>query len=131
MSVWGYSKFKVLLEQHPQARKGFWIDTNILVSATYDSDKYHDNSTVFIEQILENEIPLFCNVNIRAEFLEIHRRIIFSEAILEMKMAASRRAMDTRLGVLWWQTINPQSRPFCSSDITIDALTPMLRRYSM
>jgi len=39
-----YSEFSTLLTQHPEAKSGFWIDTNILVSATYDSDKYHDDS---------------------------------------------------------------------------------------
>lgn len=28
--------------------------------------------------------PLFCNVNTRAEFLEIHRRIIFTEALIDI-----------------------------------------------
>jgi hypothetical protein len=46
-------------------------------------------------------------------------------------MAASRRAIDTRFGVRWWQVTMPHSRPCCSSEMTIDARTPMLRRYSM
>jgi len=97
MSVWGYSEFSTLLKQHPEAKSGFWIDTNILVSATYDSDKYHDDSADFIEQILKEKIPIFCNVNIRAEFLEVHRRILFSEAILDFERQCAKSLLPFAL----------------------------------
>lgn len=45
-------------------------------------DKYHEVAKGFIDELIGNTIPLYCNVNIRAEFLDIHRRIIASEAIL-------------------------------------------------
>lgn len=82
MALWGYAELNALIEAHPNIKNGILIDTNILVAATYDMDKYHEAAKGFIDQLIDKSIPLFCNVNIRAEFLDIHRRIIASEAIL-------------------------------------------------
>lgn len=82
MALWGYSELDELIGAHPNVKKGILIDTNILVAATYDMDKYHEVAKGFIDQLIDKSIPLYCNVNIRAEFLDIHRRIIASEAIL-------------------------------------------------
>lgn len=82
MALWGYSELDVLIESHPNIKNGILIDTNILVAATYDMDKYNEVAKKFIDSLIGNQIPLYCNVNIRAEFLDIHRRIIASEAIL-------------------------------------------------
>lgn len=97
MAIWGYSELDSLLDKNPMAHNGFLVDTNILVSATYDSDKFHDDSAVFIEKIINKNIPLYCNVNIRSEFLEIHRRILFSEAILDFERQCSKSLLPTPL----------------------------------
>lgn len=85
MKVWGYSDLGILLRQHPGVKNGIIVDTNILVSATYDLDIFHEQAFDFLDLIIEDEIPMYCNVNVRAEFLEAHRRIIFSEAILDFE----------------------------------------------
>lgn len=82
MALWGYSELDSIIEVHPNIQKGILIDTNILVAATYEMDKYHDVAKGFIDKLVSNSIPLYCNVNIRAEFLDIHRRIIASEVLL-------------------------------------------------
>lgn len=82
MGFWGYSELNELIDAHPNVKKGILIDTNILVAATYELDRYNDVASIFIDELLSHKIPLYCNVNIKAEFLDIHRRIIASEAIL-------------------------------------------------
>lgn len=83
--IWGYSEIKDLLIQHSNVKNGLLVDTNILVAATYELDEFHEAAMDFIDSCTDLQIPLFCNVNIRSEFLEIHRRIIFSEAILDFE----------------------------------------------
>lgn len=51
----------------------------------------------FIDTCISLEIPLFRNVNIRSEFLEIHRRIIFSEAILDFEKQCKKTLLPTDL----------------------------------
>ncbi len=63
------------------------IDTNLLIAATYEFDENYEKTKEFLELIFENQLPLYCNVNVKAEFLEIHRRIIFTEAIIDFAQA--------------------------------------------
>lgn len=44
MAIWGDGELDSLLVKIPMAHNGFIVDTNILVSATYDSDKFHDEA---------------------------------------------------------------------------------------
>lgn len=83
--IWGYSEIKQLLEQYPAVQKGVLVDTNVLISATYELDSFHEETINFLDQLIDYKIPLFCNVNVRSEFLEIHRRIIFTEALLSFE----------------------------------------------
>lgn len=82
MALWGYGELDALIAAHPNVKNGLLIDTNILVAATYELDKFHEPAMDLIDALIGRSIPLFCNVNIRAEFLDIHRRIIFSEGII-------------------------------------------------
>jgi hypothetical protein len=97
MALWGYSELDELLKAHPNAKKGFLIDTNILVAATYDLDKYNEIAVNFIDSLADREIPLYCNVNIRSEFLEIHRRIVISEAILDFEVKCDKTMLPPEL----------------------------------
>lgn len=81
--ILGYSDFLKILNERPALGKGLVVDTNVLISATYESDAFFDSTTEFLSLIAENEVPIYCNVNVRAEFLEIHRRLIFSEALFD------------------------------------------------
>lgn len=86
-----------LLNAHPNAKKGFLIDTNILVAATYDLDKYNEIAVNFIDSLADREIPLYCNVNIRSEFLEIHRRIVISESLLDFEEKCNKVTLPSQL----------------------------------
>ena len=98
----GYSDFLKTLGGRPELRAGIVVDTNVLISATYDSDKFFDRTAEFLDMVAESGIPLYCNVNVRGEFLEIHRRIIFTEALLDFFHAIGPSklppAISTKLG---------------------------------
>lgn len=97
MALWGYSELDTLLKAYPNAKKGFLIDTNILVAATYDLDKYNEIAVNFIDSLADREIPLYCNVNIRSEFLEIHRRIVISESLLDFEEKCNKAKLPPKL----------------------------------
>ena len=81
----GYSDFLKSVNEKPTLKHGLVLDTNILVSATYEPDPAYREATELYDYLIELGIPTFCNVNVRAEFLEIHRRIIFTEALLNFR----------------------------------------------
>ncbi len=66
--ILGYSDFLKTLTKLPTLKRGVVVDTNVLISATYDSDTFYDETKDFLSFIAEHAIPLFCNVNVRAEF---------------------------------------------------------------
>ncbi len=85
--LWEYSEIKTLINQRPNVKDGIVLDTNILISLTYDFDKYFDSTNDFFNNLTEDQIPLFCNISVKSEFLEIQRRIIFTEALLSFESA--------------------------------------------
>jgi len=97
MALWGYSELDTLLEAHPGAGTGFLIDTNILVSSTYDLDRFNEIAAECMDRLIERAIPLYCNVNIRLEFLEIHRRIVISDSLLDFEHRCTKALLPPHL----------------------------------
>ncbi len=97
--VLAYSDFLTTLNQHPQLRNGLIVDTNVLISATYDTDIFFDTTTQFFDYLIENEMPIYCNVTVRAEFLEIHRRIIFTEMLIDFFHQVDRTLLPNLIAV--------------------------------
>lgn len=89
-----YSDLMLTLGERPELKLGVVADSNVLISATYESDRAHDRTIEFFDLLSENQIPVFCNVNARAEFLEIHRRIIFTEALIDFARTADRTKLS-------------------------------------
>ncbi len=77
-----YNSFYKIIDSYAYAKNGLLTDTNFLISLTYELSTFHDQSIELYELISENLIGLFCNVNVRNEFLEVHRRIIITEALV-------------------------------------------------
>ena len=96
-SLWGFSDFLTLLNKTPGIKNGIVVDTNVLVSATYDFDTFYEHTNDLLNLIVENNIPLYCNVNVRAEFLEIQRRIAFTEALLSFEAVTTRSSLPNDL----------------------------------
>lgn len=96
-SISGYSEPEDILKNPPSVQNGILVDTNVLISATYELDSFHQDTIVFLDQLIDKKIPLFCNVNVRSEFLEIHRRIIFTEALLSFESVTKGSALGLEL----------------------------------
>lgn len=75
---------------------GCFIDTSILVSATYDLDLFHDVAGEAFDFIAESNTPPFTNINVRAEFLEHQRRILIAECLVDFLEDFSQE-LDERL----------------------------------
>lgn len=82
--VFRYNEFLNITENYPSARNGFLVDTNFLISLTYELSKFYDKSIELHELMAEYSCKLFCNVNVRNEFLEVQRRIVLTEALISM-----------------------------------------------
>lgn len=53
MALWGYGELDVLVNARPNIKNGLLIDTNILVAATYELDKFHEPAMDLIDALIE------------------------------------------------------------------------------
>lgn len=66
------------------AHKGTILDTNILISASYDVRDSHAGVVDVWDLLLQKNYRLFATVNTRSEYLEFQRRLILTENLLDL-----------------------------------------------
>lgn len=73
-----------LVSRYPSLKNGCLLDTNILLSASLPIDPLNEQAEKLIETLRDLNIPVYSNVSIRAEFLEIQRRVLIPECLIEL-----------------------------------------------
>lgn len=68
-------------ESFPDLKAGLLVDTSILYAESYPYDEFHDPAVELFEFLHDLKIPVFTNLNIRAEFLDQHRRATIAEGL--------------------------------------------------
>lgn len=81
------------LESRPQ---GCFVDTNLLFAADYDIHRLYDEAIYLGEMILSHKIAIFSNTTIRSELLELKRRVLVGEALLDF-LEVGRKYLSIRL----------------------------------
>ncbi len=71
------------MKHNSNIRNGCILDTNILISASTPSDPMSDIVDELLEELHLLKVPVYSNINIRAEFLEIQRKILIPETLVE------------------------------------------------
>ncbi len=61
-----------------------FVDTTILFAETYPLDTFHDETVVVFDLLSKAGISVVTNVNVRAEFLENHRRVLIAECLIDL-----------------------------------------------
>ncbi len=61
-------------------RLGCFVDTSVLFSETYPLDRLNEESDRAFDVLVDLDVPVFTNINVRAEFLEAHRRVLIAES---------------------------------------------------
>ncbi len=79
--IQGFSGFREFLQR--QKIEGCFADTTVLFAFSYPLDQFNADSEFALEPLSEANIPLFSNMNVRAEFLENHRRVLIAEGLID------------------------------------------------
>jgi hypothetical protein len=90
MAYGGTIRFRDVLatsRQDARIKSGCLVDTSILFAGSYDLDQFNTPAVELFDYLGELEIPLFTNVNIRAEFLDLHRRVMIPEGMCSLLAA--------------------------------------------
>ena len=62
---------------------GCIVDTNVVFAATFPQDSHNEWSEKVFQELQALDIPVFTNINIRSEFIDLNRRVLISEGLLE------------------------------------------------
>jgi predicted nucleic acid-binding protein len=79
-----FEEFKRFLSTDPQLKTGCLVDTSILFAVSYDLDSKNDIAVKIFEELAKQKIPVYTNVNIRAEFLNNYLKILIPECIVDI-----------------------------------------------
>lgn len=75
---------------------GAIIDTNILISLTYELKSDHEEVFEFVSSLDKFKIPYFTTVTTRSEYLDFYRRLILTENLLSIVDGTSPLKITTR-----------------------------------
>ena len=84
MAYGGVIRFSDLLKtasSEPNIRKGCFVDTSILFAASYPPDEFNTEAEEVFDFLAELEIPIFTNVNVRSEFIDLHRKVMIPDGL--------------------------------------------------
>ena len=76
-------ELRQLAVDEPSIRQGCIIDTNVLFAASYGQDIHNEWAEELFELLLDLRIPVFTNINIRSEFIDLNRRVLLPECLID------------------------------------------------
>ena len=76
------SDFERSVEKYPQLKQGCIVDTNILFAASYPLDVHNDWADEVFKSLDRFGIPIYTNLNVRSEFLDLQRRVLIPEGLV-------------------------------------------------
>lgn len=79
-----FSELSKFIAANPAAKLGCLMDTSILFSASYDLDLFNADAAQAVDALADLGVPIYTTHNVRSEFLELHRRIIIPECLVDM-----------------------------------------------
>lgn len=82
-SILNFKDFRNYLES-TDTKKGCLVDTSILFSLIYPLDIFNEQAEDAFKILAEFDVPIYTNVNIRLEFIELYRRVIVPEALIDL-----------------------------------------------
>ncbi len=69
---------------------GCLVDTSFLIALTDKDHNFHEDTQFLFEKLVNYETPLFVTVTIRSEYIDFHRRVVVTEALMDMLAPTSK-----------------------------------------
>lgn len=74
--------FENYLKKHPELKQGCIVDTNVIFAGSYDYDSYNEWAEEVFEVLQRHNIPVYTNMNVRSEFINLQRRVLIAEGLV-------------------------------------------------
>jgi hypothetical protein len=131
----GFSELTSFLSAHPAAKRGCLVDTTILFSVGYPLDIFNEDAEAVFSILIDQQVPIYSNLNVRMEYLELHRRVLIAECLIDLlkdregvldSVVVQRlKSLRTR-----YRTAHESGKGFKLSDKEIKDLRSLLAEYS-
>lgn len=123
------------IQKNPALKTGCVVDTNLLFAAWYTADEFNEWAEHVFNFLHEEEIPIFTNLNVRAEFMDLNRRVMIPEGLITMydDLSGSLTAeIEAKLKSLKTTVKNTteKDRVYKASDKQIKDLRALLKGFS-
>lgn len=76
------SDFEESLHKFPILKQGCIVDTNVIFAESYPNDNYNTWAEEVFEVLHGNSIPVYTNMNVRSEFIDLQRRVLIPECLI-------------------------------------------------
>jgi predicted nucleic acid-binding protein len=74
---------------------GCIVDTQFLIAATEEHHPFYDDAKFLFEKLAEYGVSIFTTVTTRAEFIDVRRRMIITETLMDMLAPSSKWKIST------------------------------------
>lgn len=88
------AQLKNLCSLNPELKRGCIVDTNTLFATSVPLDRLNEWAESVFTGLNELEIPAFTNINIRSEFLDLHRRVLIPEGLVTLFDEIDKQTLD-------------------------------------
>ena len=93
--VYKFSDILKLKSLHQEFEKGCIVDTSILFAVSYPNDNHNSSAAELFDYLLELKIPVFTNVNIRAEFIQNQFQVMVPEGLADLYSTHGKKLSQT------------------------------------
>jgi hypothetical protein len=76
-------KLPNIRQQNEELDLGCIVDTNVVFAATFPLDTHNEWADQVFNKLQSSKIPIFTNINIRSEFIELNRRVLIPECLVD------------------------------------------------
>jgi predicted nucleic acid-binding protein len=124
-----------LLQSDPNLKNGCVVDTNVLFAASFPLDTYNTWAEKLFPVLHELGIPIYTNINVRSEFIELNRRVLIPEGLIDfyedlagqlvVEVEQKLKSLKTRK-----ETAAKENRTFKLSDFDIKEFRRLLSGYT-
>lgn len=79
-----FSSIREVIARTNAASTGCLVDTNFLVALTYEPHVFFEHAVAVYDALADCRVPIYVGLPSRSELLDVQRRIIITEALMDM-----------------------------------------------
>jgi predicted nucleic acid-binding protein len=128
------SDLEKFFQTHPDAKHGCIVDTNVIFATSYPLDNFNEWGEEVFNELHRLQVPIYTNQIVRSEFIDLNRRVVIPEGLvdffedysgtLEDEVESKLRSLKTRK-----RKAEVEEKTFKLSDSEINEFAELFRKF--